>query len=56
MKSYVSFIGILVSARPEYLSLVLGKVAQGFTYRAFLPCSSFLLAKSSAYGTNVDNV
>lgn len=35
VKSYTSFIGILVSARPEYLSLVLGEIAQGFTYRAF---------------------
>jgi RNA polymerase I-specific transcription initiation factor RRN3 len=34
VKTYTSFIEILVSARPEYLSLVLGRVAQGFTYRA----------------------
>jgi hypothetical protein len=33
VKSYTVFIGMLVSARPEYLSLVLGKIAQGFTYR-----------------------
>jgi RNA polymerase I-specific transcription initiation factor RRN3 len=30
---YTNFIGILVSARPEYLNLVLGKIARGFTYR-----------------------
>ncbi|THH19901.1 hypothetical protein EW146_g1348 [Bondarzewia mesenterica] len=36
VKSYTSFIGVLVSARPEYLSLVLGKVAQGFTYQSGL--------------------
>jgi len=34
VKIYTSFIEILVSARPEYLSIVLGRVAQGFTYRA----------------------
>jgi RNA polymerase I-specific transcription initiation factor RRN3 len=34
VKTYTSFIEILVSARPEYLSLVLGRIAQGFTYRA----------------------
>lgn len=32
-KSYISFIGILVSARPQYLSLVLQKIALGFTFR-----------------------
>ena len=34
VKSYTVFIGMLLSARPEYLSLVLGKIAQGFTHRA----------------------
>jgi hypothetical protein len=34
VKSYTSFVGILVSARPEYLSVVLAKLAQDFTYRA----------------------
>ena len=33
VKSYTVFIGMLLSARPEYLSLVLGKIAQGFTHR-----------------------
>ena len=33
VKTYTSFIEILVSARPEYLSLVLGRIALGFTYR-----------------------
>jgi RNA polymerase I-specific transcription initiation factor RRN3 len=33
VKTYTSFIEILVSARPEYLSLVLGRIAHGFTYR-----------------------
>ena len=35
VKSYTIFIGMLLSARPEYLSLVLAKIAQGFTYREF---------------------
>jgi RNA polymerase I-specific transcription initiation factor RRN3 len=34
VKTYTSFIQIFVSARPEYLSLVLSRIAQGFTYRA----------------------
>jgi RNA polymerase I-specific transcription initiation factor RRN3 len=33
VKSYTAFIGMLLSAQPEYLSLVLGKIAQGFTHR-----------------------
>ena len=33
VKSYTVFLGNLVSARPEYLSLVLSKIAHGFTYR-----------------------
>ncbi|KAF8580614.1 RNA polymerase I-specific transcription initiation factor RRN3 [Ramaria rubella] len=34
VKAYVAFIGMLVSARPEYLSLVLEKIARGFTFRS----------------------
>lgn len=34
VKSYTSFVGMLISAKPEYLNLVLGKIAGGFTYRA----------------------
>lgn len=33
VKSYTVFIGMLLSARPEYLSLILGKISQGFTHR-----------------------
>ncbi|KAF8524664.1 RNA polymerase I-specific transcription initiation factor RRN3 [Hysterangium stoloniferum] len=33
VKAYVAFIGMLVSARPEYLSLVLERIARGFTFR-----------------------
>lgn len=36
-KSYTSFIGMLISARPEYLSLTLERIAQGFTYSACQP-------------------
>ncbi|KAK1223334.1 DNA independent RNA polymerase I transcription factor [Marasmius sp. AFHP31] len=34
VKSYTVFIGVLLSARPEYLSLVLSKIAQGFVYQS----------------------
>ena len=34
-ESYTSFIGMLVSARPEYLTLILEEIAQGFTYSAW---------------------
>lgn len=34
VKSYMSFVGMLVSAKPEYLTMVLEKVASGLTYRA----------------------
>jgi RNA polymerase I-specific transcription initiation factor RRN3 len=33
VKAYTGFIGMLISARPEYLSLVLSKIAHGFTHR-----------------------
>jgi hypothetical protein len=46
VKSYTSFIGMLVSARPEYLSLVLEKIVQGLTYSA-CDCPSFLLDLST---------
>ncbi|KAF7332358.1 RNA polymerase I-specific transcription initiation factor RRN3 [Mycena kentingensis (nom. inval.)] len=36
VKVYTVFIGTLLSARPEYLSLVLGKITHGFTYRSGL--------------------
>ncbi|KAJ6515511.1 RNA polymerase I-specific transcription initiation factor RRN3 [Mycena sanguinolenta] len=34
VKAYTIFIGMLLSARPEYLSLVLGKITHGFTYQS----------------------
>lgn len=37
VKSYTNFIATLVSAKPEYLSLVLGRIAQGLTYRMSSP-------------------
>ncbi|KAF8838365.1 RNA polymerase I-specific transcription initiation factor RRN3 [Paxillus ammoniavirescens] len=36
VKSYTVFIGMLLSARPEYLSLVLSKIAQGLSYQSGL--------------------
>ncbi|TFY61787.1 hypothetical protein EVG20_g6923 [Dentipellis fragilis] len=48
VKTYTSFIGILVSARPEYLSLVLGKIAQGFTYQSGLQALEAGLPESSS--------
>ncbi len=33
VKAYISFMGMLVSARPEYLTLVSEKTAQSLTYR-----------------------
>ncbi|KAJ7682435.1 RNA polymerase I-specific transcription initiation factor RRN3 [Mycena polygramma] len=36
VKAYTVFIGMLLSARPEYLSLVLGKLTHGFTYQSGL--------------------
>lgn len=47
VKTYTSFIEILVSARPEYLSLVLGRIAQGFTYRASFPNKIEFVADST---------
>jgi RNA polymerase I-specific transcription initiation factor RRN3 len=42
VQSYTNFIGILVSARPEYLTLILAKVARGFTHRtSILPSYPF---------------
>lgn len=36
VKSYTVLIGMLLSARPEYLSLVLGMISQGFTLQSFI--------------------
>lgn len=33
VKAYTLFVGMLLSARPEYLSSVLAKISLGFTYR-----------------------
>jgi RNA polymerase I-specific transcription initiation factor RRN3 len=33
VKSYTVFVGMLLSAKPEYLLLVLTKIVQGFTHR-----------------------
>jgi RNA polymerase I-specific transcription initiation factor RRN3 len=43
VKSYTIFIGMLLSARPEYLSFVLAMIAQGFTYREHFPSQPLVL-------------
>ncbi|KAI0751039.1 RNA polymerase I-specific transcription initiation factor RRN3 [Daedaleopsis nitida] len=48
VKSYTNFIGMLVSARPEYLSLVLGRIAQGLTYQSGLQALDSGLPESSS--------
>ncbi|KAJ3569093.1 hypothetical protein NP233_g5282 [Leucocoprinus birnbaumii] len=48
VKSYTVFIGMLLSARPEYLSLVLGKIAQGFTYQSGMQTLSQAFPESSS--------
>ncbi|KAI0331255.1 RNA polymerase I-specific transcription initiation factor RRN3 [Cubamyces sp. BRFM 1775] len=48
VKSYTNFIGMLVSARPEYLSLVLGKIAQGLTYQSGLQALDSGLPETSS--------
>ncbi|KAG8219030.1 RNA polymerase I-specific transcription initiation factor RRN3 [Butyriboletus roseoflavus] len=58
VKSYTIFIGMLLSARPEYLSLVLSKIAQGMTYQSGLQAlnaggpesSTSPLTRSVVYG------
>lgn len=34
VKVYTSFVGMLISAKPEYSNMILGKLASGLTYRA----------------------
>lgn len=48
VKSYTSFVGMLVSAKPEYLTLVLGKVANGFTYQSGLQALDATLPETSS--------
>lgn len=47
VKTYTAFVGILVSAKPEYLSMVLGKLSYGLTYRASLPYPAVLITDTS---------
>ncbi|EIW61642.1 RNA polymerase I-specific transcription initiation factor RRN3 [Trametes versicolor FP-101664 SS1] len=47
-RTYTNFIGMLVSARPEYLSLVLGKIAQGLTYQSGLQALNAGMPESSS--------
>ncbi|KAG6830153.1 hypothetical protein H0H87_008996 [Tephrocybe sp. NHM501043] len=48
VKSYTIFIGMLISARPEYLSLVLEKIAQGFTHQSGLQALDACMPEGSA--------
>ncbi|KAI0316206.1 RNA polymerase I-specific transcription initiation factor RRN3 [Amylostereum chailletii] len=48
VKTYTSFVGILVSAKPEYLSMVLARIAQGFTYQSGLQALDAGLPESSS--------
>ncbi|RDX53851.1 RNA polymerase I-specific transcription initiation factor RRN3 [Lentinus brumalis] len=48
VKSYTNFICMLVSARPEYLSLVLGRIAQGLTLQSGLQALDSGLPESSS--------
>ncbi|KAI0092198.1 RNA polymerase I-specific transcription initiation factor RRN3 [Irpex rosettiformis] len=48
VKSYVSFIGMLVSAKPEYLNMVLGMVASGLTYQSGLQALNVGIPESSS--------
>ncbi|TFK64059.1 RNA polymerase I-specific transcription initiation factor RRN3 [Pluteus cervinus] len=48
VKSYTVFIGMLLSARPEYLSLVLGRIAQGFTHQSGMQAVNSGLPESSS--------
>ncbi|KAG6885615.1 hypothetical protein C0993_012362 [Termitomyces sp. T159_Od127] len=48
VKSYTDFIGMLISARPEYLSLVLEKIAQGFTYQSGLKALAACIPEGSS--------
>ncbi|GJE84320.1 RNA polymerase I-specific transcription initiation factor RRN3 [Phanerochaete sordida] len=48
VKSYTSFVGMLVSAKPEYLTLVLGKIASGFTYQSGLQALDASMPETSS--------
>lgn len=48
VKSYTTFIGMLVSARPEYLSLVLGTITRGFTHQSGLQALDSSLPEGSS--------
>ncbi|KAK7695390.1 hypothetical protein QCA50_000026 [Cerrena zonata] len=48
VKSYTSFIGMLVSAKPEYLGTVLSQLAHGLTYHSGLQALNAGLPESSS--------
>ncbi|KAF8165598.1 RNA polymerase I-specific transcription initiation factor RRN3 [Crassisporium funariophilum] len=47
VNSYTIFIGMLLSAKPEYLSSVLAKVAHGFTYQSGIQALDASMPESS---------
>ncbi|KAI0700570.1 RNA polymerase I-specific transcription initiation factor RRN3 [Cytidiella melzeri] len=47
-KSYTSFVGMLVSAKPEYLTMVLGKISSGLTYQSGLQALNAGIPESSS--------
>ncbi|EAU84392.1 ribosomal DNA transcription factor Rrn3 [Coprinopsis cinerea okayama7 len=48
VKSYTVFIGMLLSARPEYLSLVLSKIVQGFTHQSGIQALDLAMPEGSS--------
>ncbi|TFK55617.1 RNA polymerase I-specific transcription initiation factor RRN3 [Heliocybe sulcata] len=48
VKSYTIFVGMLVSARPEYLSLVLGTITRGFTHQSGLQALDSIQSEGSS--------
>ncbi|KAH9943218.1 RNA polymerase I-specific transcription initiation factor RRN3 [Epithele typhae] len=48
VRTYTNFVGMLLSARPEYLSLVLGRIAQSFTYQSGLQAVDTGMPEGSA--------
>ncbi|KAI0832671.1 RNA polymerase I-specific transcription initiation factor RRN3 [Trametes gibbosa] len=48
VRTYTNFVGMLVSARPEYLSLVLSRIAQGLTFQSGLQALDAGMPESSS--------
>ncbi|KDQ15362.1 hypothetical protein BOTBODRAFT_54658 [Botryobasidium botryosum FD-172 SS1] len=48
VKSYIAFVGMLVSARPEYLGPVLGRTIEGLTFQSGLRALNTGIAETSS--------